>query len=853
MLYIANIVFILVKLSKESLEVENMKLLKVYLFVCIASFLVSAQAETKIISVNYHDSAGTEGNGRQIAASSVQGAGDYATDGWINTLQGQNIAMNLSDGTATTVGLFSRRPNGATADFSGDSSAHNGTPLRGFATALLSAGAEPHIELSNMNANFPDGYKIIVYVGGDSNNNGWSLTLNEGVTHTGFDKATGTTYFGKTRYNPNAPGGSGNGWADNGYEEVDYSVSGLTDASPASAFPLANYVVYDELSADSLTITLDAMKNNKAGIGGFQIVGTAGGGGEPELPPGFVLYNDFSNYTYKDLSIPAGGTANTTYHSRNTGKYIGGASKGVFVRAKRNPYKWNDSSTWFVNHSYSFKFGETNAVNPKFIAPSDSTGGAALKIGLHGPRVSTGSIILNTGIKFDPSINYTVTISAKIKDEVDNVVLSNAVGNVSLSAGFGNLARVRNPYAAISQAVENDLTSTNWTEVSVDVYGGGLAQNAVFGENAFANSGFGPNSSHNRIPNNKINLDNYYPQELMVSIGRSPDSTNTLDHSTWVEWIKIETNNYIDSVASGYGLSSTNLLGDSDSDGQSDLAEIATGGNPTNAAIKGAGLSIVQLKDVIRPIYVTNNITTLPNQNDDGQVPEIINYPVTNFVLTNDAKYGITNIIVSEHRFGGTTWTNYVEHVQDTLPPVISLKWKETVEEIIDLSLSNYTFEVVTLWDQAHVTNNNVYVDVDIIGSYTNSLDNGVDVVSSLFTNEISVTKTGELAIVGYQTNSVVRFKRPRLEETSRLGCKYSIAGRESLILGSWTNSGAYDFGDTYNATNFPGVEIGTSTAPQLSNGGFLQLRVTSPDNDPSTFYFDTFPDTDYGAGDPGN
>ena len=39
--------------------------------------------------------------------------------------------MNLSDGTATTVGLFSRRPNGAAADFSGDSSAHNGTPLRG--------------------------------------------------------------------------------------------------------------------------------------------------------------------------------------------------------------------------------------------------------------------------------------------------------------------------------------------------------------------------------------------------------------------------------------------------------------------------------------------------------------------------------------------------------------------------------------------------------------------------------------------------------------------------------------------------------------------------------------------------
>ena len=83
----------------------------------------------------------------------------------------------------------------------------------------------------------------------------------------------GTTYFGKTRFNPNAPEGSGNGFADNGFEEVDYTVSGLTDASANSAFPLANYVVFDNLSADSLLITLDGMKNAKAGIGGFQIVG----------------------------------------------------------------------------------------------------------------------------------------------------------------------------------------------------------------------------------------------------------------------------------------------------------------------------------------------------------------------------------------------------------------------------------------------------------------------------------------------------------------------------------------------------------------------------------------------------
>ena len=243
------------------------------LMIAMSLSLATLVSQAAIISVNYYDNNGTVANGRQIDSATVTGADSYATDGWINTITGQNIAMNLSDGTATTVGLFSRRPNGASADFSGDSSAHNNTPLRGFAQAFLTAGAEAHIELSNMNANFQNGYSVVVYVGGDSNNNGWGLTLNEGVNHTGYDAAAGTTYFGKTRFNPNAPEGSGNGFADNGFEEVDYTVSGLTDASANSAFPLANYVVFDNLSADSLLITLDAMKNQKAGIGGFQIVG----------------------------------------------------------------------------------------------------------------------------------------------------------------------------------------------------------------------------------------------------------------------------------------------------------------------------------------------------------------------------------------------------------------------------------------------------------------------------------------------------------------------------------------------------------------------------------------------------
>ena len=164
-------------------------------------------------------------------------------------------------------------------------------------------------------------------------------------------------------------------------------------------------------------------------IGDVDVNYNASGAEEPELPAGHVYTMIFLTI-YTRLLQPSG-TANPTYHNRKNGKYIGGSSKGIFVLAKRNPYIWNDSSTWFVNHSYAFKFGDTNATNPEYVAPADSTGGTALKVGYHGPRASTGSVILNSGIKFDPTLNYTVTLRAKIKDEVDSAVISNAVGNVS--------------------------------------------------------------------------------------------------------------------------------------------------------------------------------------------------------------------------------------------------------------------------------------------------------------------------------------------------------------------------------------------------------------------------------------
>ena len=88
------------------------------------------------------------------------------------------------------------------------------------------------------------------------------------------------------------------------------------------------------------------------------------------------------------------------------------------------------------------------------------------------------------------------------------------------------------------------------------------------------------------------------------------------------------------------------------------------------------------------------------------------------------------------------------------------------------------------------------------------------------------------IEVVGYKTNSIVRFKRPRSKSVNELGCKYSVASRENLSFGSWTNSGAYNFGDIYTASNFPNTEIGISTVTADENTKFIKLKVTSPQND---------------------
>ena len=252
--------------------------MKSLLTILFSTLILSADAN--IISVNFVDANATISNGRSIDTDTRTGAHGYASTNWINTLLGQNEVLEFEDGTQSSVNIFSRRPNGSV--YIGNNAAvYTNTPLLAFAKALLASGQEPHVELLNLNENFPNGYSVVVYVSGGNANQGWSVTLNEEVDHTGYDKLSGITYFGKTLDDPDAYVSGLIPWMGSGgytpwYRQVDYSVTGLTDASDSSLFPPATYAIFTNLSADSILLTVDGMKNNQAGLGGFQIVGNEG-------------------------------------------------------------------------------------------------------------------------------------------------------------------------------------------------------------------------------------------------------------------------------------------------------------------------------------------------------------------------------------------------------------------------------------------------------------------------------------------------------------------------------------------------------------------------------------------------
>ena len=206
--------------------------------------------------------------------------------GWYNVTDPSTSLgsyYDFSNGSTSSVQVTGVRPNGNDFDNAGsDSDNYDGTPLRGFAKALKPYNDEVHVTFNNLSENFPNGVKVIAYLAGESGNLGARIRLSEGGNAN--DAAEGWlnpsndlgTYYFKTRWNPDATGANGFNGA---LIQATSTNSALKDATSGAGFDVADYAIWENVTADRVTLTLDTLTINEnqqpAGLGGFQIVSEA--------------------------------------------------------------------------------------------------------------------------------------------------------------------------------------------------------------------------------------------------------------------------------------------------------------------------------------------------------------------------------------------------------------------------------------------------------------------------------------------------------------------------------------------------------------------------------------------------
>ena len=156
-------------------------------------------------------------------------AGGDNTQGSLST-----SALPFSDGNASSVNLSLTAPNSWASGFN---AAYADTPLNQGLDDYPATVNPTSATLTGMNANFPNGYKVIVYVGGFNANTGASIS--DGTT----------TFYYRNLPTPVAP--------------VSF-VQTTTTTAPGGAniAPIAQYAVFGDstlLTNNSITLTLNSL------------------------------------------------------------------------------------------------------------------------------------------------------------------------------------------------------------------------------------------------------------------------------------------------------------------------------------------------------------------------------------------------------------------------------------------------------------------------------------------------------------------------------------------------------------------------------------------------------------------
>jgi fibronectin-binding autotransporter adhesin len=223
----------------------------------VAVALISAiTARAGVISVNLTPYTSDAANIDSDETFGIASEGTV-TGGWFNfnrsggdNLQGPltSAGLPLADGSATTVNLSLTAPNSWASGFN---AAYADTPLNQGLDDYTATTPATSFTLTNLAANFPNGYKVIVYVGGFNANTGASIS--DGTT----------TYYYRPLNPPVAP-------------VTFVRTTSTTPPGGANVAPIAQYAVFGDpalLTNNSVTLTLNALFGGGAGLCGFQVIG----------------------------------------------------------------------------------------------------------------------------------------------------------------------------------------------------------------------------------------------------------------------------------------------------------------------------------------------------------------------------------------------------------------------------------------------------------------------------------------------------------------------------------------------------------------------------------------------------
>lgn len=258
--------------------------------------------------------------------------------GWVN-LNRNNTATDLANdlGAATTVDLTLTAPNG----WASFNAAYDDTPLKGGIDDYTGTANPTSLTLSGLNATFPDGCRVIVYLSGFNSNEGASITDGS------------TTYHFRTIGSPVAP-------------VAPVTLVRTTDTTDdgSGTAPEAQYAVFGSepspLTADSITFTLDTIHGGGSAIGGVQVIGPADGGTSSKTAVPVPVPPPALSCQAHDLSLLAEGLEDdVSYDLQGTANPGAGWSVQATI-PEGSGGSWTGSGTgsgdrWFYRLSYPSK------------------------------------------------------------------------------------------------------------------------------------------------------------------------------------------------------------------------------------------------------------------------------------------------------------------------------------------------------------------------------------------------------------------------------------------------------------------------------------------------------------------